>query len=90
MQYTVIFEHTGQNYAAYSPDVPLCFTTGTTLEATKRSIVEALAFHFEGLREAGLAIPEPATRPEEVTDLPAGAQVDVVDVELPSPARFYG
>ena len=57
--YTIIIEKAAGNYAAYSPDVEGCGTTGTTIEETLSMMQEALEFHFEGLAESGLEIPTP-------------------------------
>jgi predicted RNase H-like HicB family nuclease len=58
--YTIIIEKAdGRNYAAYSPDVEGCGTTGATIEETLAMMKEALEFHFEGLAESGLEIPTP-------------------------------
>lgn len=59
--YLVVYERAARNWAAYSPDVPGCAATGKTREEAERNFREALEFHFEGLREAGLPIPEPST-----------------------------
>jgi predicted RNase H-like HicB family nuclease len=48
------------NYSAYSPDVLGCVATGATIEECVREMRSALAFHLEGLREHGEAIPEPS------------------------------
>lgn len=48
------------NYSAYAPDLPGCVATGTTPEDCQRVMSEAVAFHIEGLREAGEPIPEPS------------------------------
>ncbi|MCH7471638.1 type II toxin-antitoxin system HicB family antitoxin [bacterium] len=61
-KYLVILERAKHNWAAHSPDVPGCVATGKTREETKKNFQEALEFHFEGLREDGLPIPEPRTR----------------------------
>ncbi len=58
--YLVIYEPTPTGWSAYSPDVPGCVTAGDTREETERLMGEALRFHFEGLRSAGLPIPEPS------------------------------
>lgn len=58
--YVVIFEKAENNWAAYLPQVPGCITTGRTRKETERLAQEALEFHFEGLREDGDPIPEPA------------------------------
>jgi predicted RNase H-like HicB family nuclease len=57
--YTIIIEKAASNYAAYSPDVEGCCTTGDSLESTLACMREALEFHFEGLVEYGLEIPKP-------------------------------
>ena len=57
-EYTVIYEHTENNWTAYSPDVPGCMATGKTRKEAERNYRDALTFHFEGLKEEGLPIPE--------------------------------
>ena len=59
--YLVIYERAEGNWAAYAPDVPGCIATGTSRAEVERTFREALAFHFEGLRQEGLPIPEPST-----------------------------
>lgn len=61
-EYAVVYEWAGQNYSAYSPDVPGCIAIGKTLEEAQKNFQAALEFHFEGLRQDGLPIPEPKTR----------------------------
>lgn len=59
-QYLVIIEPASDgSYSAYVPDVPGCVSCGDTVEEVKASIQEALDFHLDGLRRAGLPIPEP-------------------------------
>ena len=60
-RYLIVIENAGSNYSAYSPDLPGCATTGATVEETKRNMEGAIEFHLEGLREDGLAIPEPSS-----------------------------
>ncbi|NCO38781.1 MAG: hypothetical protein COZ06_35875 [Armatimonadetes bacterium CG_4_10_14_3_um_filter_66_18] len=57
-EYAVVYEWTGRNWSAYSPDVPGCVSTGKTREEVERSFKEALEFHLEGLRLHGESIPE--------------------------------
>ena len=66
-QYVVIFEQTENNWAAYAPDVPGCASTGKSREEAEQNFREALEFHFDGLRRAGMPIPEPAVQAGEVT-----------------------
>ena len=65
-QYLVIIEPAPESYAAYSPDLPGCVATGTTREETLANMRGAIAFHLEGLQEAGEPIPPPASSAEYV------------------------
>ncbi len=64
--YAVVFERADTNWAAYVPDLPGCFTTGATLEETRRNIREAVEGHLQTLREFGDPIPEPHSVAGEV------------------------
>jgi predicted RNase H-like HicB family nuclease len=48
------------NYSAWSPDLPGCVASGTTVEEAQREMRAAIAFHLEGLTEDGARIPEPS------------------------------
>ena len=61
MRYATVIENAGTNYSAYVPDLPGCVATGATAEEAEREIREAIEFHIEGLREDGLAIPQPSS-----------------------------
>lgn len=61
MRYAIVVEKTENNYSAYVPDLPGCVATGRTVEEVEREIREAIEFHIEGLREDGMAIPQPAS-----------------------------
>lgn len=58
-RYSVIIERTGTGYSAWSPDVPGCAAVGDTEDETRRSFKDALAAHFDAMREVGEPIPEP-------------------------------
>jgi len=58
-RYPVIIEQTGTGYSAYSPDVPGCAAAGDTPEETRHNFQDALAAHFDAMREVGEPIPEP-------------------------------
>lgn len=62
MRYAIVIEKGESSYGAYVPDVPGCVAVGDTLDETRHSIREALEFHFDGMREDGLVIPEPTTQ----------------------------
>jgi predicted RNase H-like HicB family nuclease len=58
-KYLVIFEKAGENYSAYSPDIPGCIATGSTRNEVEKNIREAIGFHIEGLIRDELPFPEP-------------------------------
>jgi predicted RNase H-like HicB family nuclease len=66
MRYAVVIEKVESNYFAYVPDLPGCVATGATVEEAEHVIREAIAFHLEGMREDGIAIPEPTSTVEYV------------------------
>ena len=66
MRYAIVIEKAESNYSAYVPDLPGCVATGATIEETEAQIREAIEFHLEGMREDGIAIPQPASRVEYV------------------------
>jgi predicted RNase H-like HicB family nuclease len=66
MQYLVIYEQAPNNWAAYSPDVPGCVATAKTRKEIDKRFREALTFHLEGLRSAGLPVPEPKSQADVV------------------------
>jgi predicted RNase H-like HicB family nuclease len=66
MRFAVVIEKADGNYSAYVPDLPGCVATGDTVKEVETEIREAIAFHLDGLREDGLAIPEPTSQVEYV------------------------
>jgi predicted RNase H-like HicB family nuclease len=60
-RYALVIEATGTGFSAFSPDVPGCAAVGDTEDETRRNFQEALAAHFEAMREVGEPIPEPHT-----------------------------
>jgi predicted RNase H-like HicB family nuclease len=58
-RYLIIIEETSEGYSAYSPDLPGCVSTGATRSEAEESMREAIAFHLEGLKQEGYAVPEP-------------------------------
>lgn len=65
-KYLVIFEKAGNNYSAYSPDIPGCIATGTTRKEAEKNIKEAINLHLEGLTSDGLPVPEPSSSTEYI------------------------
>ena len=66
MRYAIVIEATATGYSAYAPDLPGCIATGSTVSETENALREAIAFHLDGLREDGLAIPQPVSRVDYV------------------------
>jgi predicted RNase H-like HicB family nuclease len=69
-RYLIVVEQTRTGFSAYSPDLPGCVSTGRTREDVEQNMREAIAFHLDGLREDGQALPEPNTYSTYV-ELPA-------------------
>lgn len=69
MRYTVVYEATPRNFAAYVPDLPGCIATGATRRAVQRAIRESVRLHLEALRADGRPVP-PATAWAEVVETP--------------------
>ena len=61
-EYAVVLEKTSNGWSAYVPDLPGLGVAAATVEETERLIREGIELHIEGMREDGLAIPEPVTR----------------------------
>jgi predicted RNase H-like HicB family nuclease len=60
-RYLIVIEGgEGENYSAYAPDLPGCVATGATREECEREMRDAVAFHIDGLRDAGEPVPEPS------------------------------
>lgn len=65
-KFLIILEKTNTGYSSYSPDLPGCVATGSSLEETEKNMREAIQFHIEGLREDGLEVPDSQTRAEYI------------------------
>jgi predicted RNase H-like HicB family nuclease len=71
-RYLIVIEGAeGENYSAYAPDLPGCVATGATIEEVEHAMQDAIAFHLEGLREAGEPIPEPSDLTTAYVDVAA-------------------
>jgi len=49
--FLVVVEQAGENFSAYSPDLPGCVATGATREEIEANMCEAIQMHIEGMRE---------------------------------------
>ena len=70
MKYLIVVEKTSTGFSAYAPDIPGCASAGGTEEEIKANMMEALALHVDGLRQEGLPVPMPSTKPAYV-EVPA-------------------
>ncbi len=70
MRYAIVIEKATNNYSGYVPDLPGCVATGATAKATEQLLREAIQLHIDGMKEDGVAVPQPSS------------QVDYVDVPV--------
>jgi predicted RNase H-like HicB family nuclease len=61
-EYAAIFEKTSNGWSAYAPDLPGLGVAAATFAETEQLLREGIELHIEGMREDGLAIPEPSTQ----------------------------
>ncbi len=61
-RYPIIIERSKRNYSAYSPDLPGCVATGSTIDETLSRMRSAIRFHLDGLRKEGSKIPRPSSK----------------------------
>ncbi len=66
MRYAIVIEKVRGNYSAYAPDLPGCVATGATVAEVEFEMREAIAFHFEGLREDGLPVAAGVSQVESI------------------------
>ena len=60
-RYLIVIEgDEGAGFSSYAPDLPGVAATGATRAECERRMRDAVAFHVDGLREAGQEIPEPS------------------------------
>ncbi|WP_026452908.1 type II toxin-antitoxin system HicB family antitoxin [Saccharomonospora iraqiensis] len=60
--YVILVERTGDGgYGAWAPDLPGCVALGDTYSEVVTAMADAVRLHLEGLREDGIAAPEPTT-----------------------------
>jgi predicted RNase H-like HicB family nuclease len=76
--YLVIIEKGGNNYSAFSPDVPGCISTGKTVEETLENMQEALKFHFEAMLEDNEKLPTPKGLSYYLTETTEISEEDII------------
>ena len=65
-RFLIVVEDAGNNFSAYSPDLPGCIATGGTRDEVEGNMYEAIHLHVAGLREDGLPIPTSTSTAEYV------------------------
>ena len=56
-RFLVIFEKAGNNYSAYSPDLPGCVAAGKTRREAVARMRQAIQMHLDDLEEERLPLP---------------------------------
>ena len=57
-KFPIVIEKAGNNYSAYSPDIPGCVATGATPNEAEERMHQAIILHIEGLIEEDLPVPK--------------------------------
>ena len=71
-RYLIVIEGNEEtNFSAYAPDLPGCVAAADTRDELERAMRDAIAFHLEGLRDAGKPIPEPSELTTAYVDVAA-------------------
>lgn len=65
-RFLIVIEKVGNNYSAYSPDLPGCIATGESREEAEKNMHEAIEMHIQGLKEDSAPIPESSSFAEYV------------------------
>lgn len=60
-KYLIVIEKAANNFSAFSPDLLGCVATGSTQTEVEERMRDAIRMHIDGMREDGLAIPEPSS-----------------------------
>ena len=58
-RYLIIIEQTETGFSAYSPDLPGCVSTGTSMADVEGNMREAITAHLDALRDDGVPAPKP-------------------------------
>lgn len=65
-KYLIVIEKAANNLSAFSPDLPGCVATGATKAEVEDRMRDAIRMHLDGMRDEGLAIPEPSSIAEYI------------------------
>ncbi|MCC6830388.1 MAG: type II toxin-antitoxin system HicB family antitoxin [Thermoleophilia bacterium] len=69
MRYLMVIEEGPGNLSAYVPDLPGCVATGANLEELRANMRDAVLMHIAGMKEDGLAVPEPTPSSAELLEV---------------------
>jgi predicted RNase H-like HicB family nuclease len=56
-KFLVVIEKSENNFSSYSPDLPGCVATGSTLEEVEKNMYEAVEMHVQGMIEDNIPVP---------------------------------
>jgi predicted RNase H-like HicB family nuclease len=92
-EYLVVYERTGENWSAFSPDIPGCGSLGDALEDTRANMREALELYLIETAKAGELIPVATTTNVNFDEFDPGHEtkqyfVEWLAVTLPQPTSF--
>jgi predicted RNase H-like HicB family nuclease len=61
LRYMVVVERGESSWGAHVPDLPGCVAVAESRSEVIELIREAIEFHIDGLRQAGLPVPAPSS-----------------------------
>ena len=64
----LLFKDPNSDYGVAFPDFPGCVTAGESQDEARKLAAEVLAFHVDGMRAAGEAVPKPSTMDDIMAD----------------------
>ena len=70
MKYLIVIEQTGTGFSAYRLTFPVALPRASTRDEVERDMKGVMAFHLEGLKAEGMAIPQPSSSSSYV-EIPA-------------------
>ncbi len=85
-KFLVIVEKGDKNFSAYSPDLPGCIATGTSVDGTLAEMRVAIEFHLDGMIENGEELPVPRTLSTYIRETDEIAPDDIlttIEAEIP-------
>jgi len=78
----VIHKDSDSDYGISVPELPGCFSAGSSLEEALAGAKEAIECHIEGLMQDGEPVPAPGILEDSLADVEQPYQLGVVDVNM--------